>query len=125
MELKKNQTILIVEDDSEISFMIAAFLGDEGFDVVIAGDGAQALEQLSNNLRPDLILLDMMMPVMDGFQFSQELRARHYSPCPVIVTSAAVDIQERAKKISANAWISKPFSLDELHQLVIETLAGS
>ena len=122
MTQKASATILIVEDDAEIALMVSEYLKGEGFVVSVSENGATALTWLSQNKTPDLILLDMMMPVMDGHEFSVQFHDLYGNASPVVVMSAAIDIRERAKKISATGWIIKPFALGELHEIINETL---
>lgn len=110
--------ILIVEDNEEISLLLCEYLQGEGHDTSVAANGSIALEKIKDVGVPDLILLDMMMPVMDGTQFAIELRLKYQHPCPIIVMSAAVDIAARAREINAVSWISKPLRFTEILKLV-------
>src|SRR5688572_16402598 len=93
--------------------MLGRFLELEGFDVELASNGKQALERLSNGVHPCVILLDLMMPVMDGWQFRQEQVRRHdIAGIPVIIVSAAG--KERIAGIDANGYLSKPVDLEQL-----------
>ena len=106
-------TIFIVEDDVDTREMLGRFLELEGFGVETASNGRQALERLDRGLRVCVILLDLMMPVMDGWQFRREQVQRdELADIPVIVVSAAG--RERLQQIHANAYVSKPVDLDEL-----------
>lgn len=106
--------ILIVEDDETISSTIRAFLESEGYAILTAVNGAEALDQLKNKSMPHLILLDMKMPVMNGWQFALEFLNRHDHKSPIVVMTAAADAEQRAKDIHAIGWVGKPFLLDEL-----------
>ena len=106
-------TILIVEDGDEIRTSLGEMLTDEGFITVLARDGRVALDRLSEGLRPDLILLDMMMPRMDGPQFRQEqLLDPLVSAIPVVVMTALRSFDQRA--MQARATLHKPFTIDQL-----------
>ena len=106
-------TIFIVEDDPDTREMLGRFLELEGFTVRTAANGQQALEQLTGGLHVCVILLDLMMPVMDGWQFRREQeQRREIAGIPVIVVSAAG--RDRLQQIQANAYLSKPVDLDEL-----------
>jgi CheY-like chemotaxis protein len=104
--------VLVVEDEAGIRDALAAALVDEGYEVRAAGDGRAALAVLRGWL-PHVILLDLMMPVMDGWAFRAEQRrldaARHI---PVIVLSGARDIPAGTDKLGVAATIPKPFDLD-------------
>ncbi len=106
-------TVLIVEDDLDTREMLGRFLELEGYTVETAENGKRALERLGSGVGACVILLDLMMPVMDGWQFRQEqIRDAALADIPVIVVSAAG--RERLEKIHANAYLSKPVDLDEL-----------
>jgi CheY-like chemotaxis protein len=106
-------TVLIVEDDLDTREMLGRFLELEGFNVETAENGKRALERLGSGVGACVILLDLMMPVMDGWQFRQEqIRNSALAGIPVIVVSAAG--RERLEKIQADAYLSKPVDLDEL-----------
>jgi CheY-like chemotaxis protein len=110
-------TIFIVEDDTDTREMLGRFLELEGFTVESAANGAQALNRLSGGVRANLILLDLMMPVMDGWQFRKEqIRRAELADIPVIVVSAAG--RDRLEKIDADAYLSKPVDLEELLERV-------
>jgi CheY-like chemotaxis protein len=106
-------TIFIVEDDVDTREMLGRFLELEGYRVETACNGRQALDLLSQGLKANVIVLDLMMPVMDGWQFRRE-QVRHagLAEIPVIVVSAAG--RDRLEAIDANAYLSKPVDLDEL-----------
>ena len=107
------QTIFIVEDDVDTREMLRRFLELEGYRVEIAANGRQALDRLKAGLNACVIVLDLMMPVMDGWQFRREqVRHKALAAIPVIVVSAAG--RERLGEIRADAVVSKPVDLDEL-----------
>jgi CheY-like chemotaxis protein len=116
--------VLVVEDDVTIRTLIAEALEGEGYDVVTASNGAEALMMLVL-LKPDAILLDLMMPVMDGRAF---LAARRQDPrdaaIPVLILSAAHDLGALAPELGARACMAKPFDLDVL-LAVVEHLVQS
>lgn len=106
--------VLIVEDDPAIRTVLAEVLGDEGYGVVTAPHGAAALICLEQT-RPCLILLDLMMPVMDGFVFRAIQREMpHYASIPVIVLSAFAATVETAAMLDAAPYLCKPVQLDRL-----------
>jgi CheY-like chemotaxis protein len=106
-------TVLIVEDDLDTREMLEQFLEIEGFEVKTAENGQRALECLVEGCGACVILLDLMMPVMDGWQFRREqVRRADFADIPVIVVSAAG--RDRIEKIQADAYVSKPIDLDEL-----------
>jgi CheY-like chemotaxis protein len=108
--------VLIVEDDSDIREVLAAFLDDEGFQVYQAANGREALAVLQNMPQPALILADMMMPVMDGPTLIAALREDdQFATLPVIIVSAA-DVGAP----HGNRRIKKPFDLVDLLKIVSE-----
>jgi CheY-like chemotaxis protein len=109
--------ILIVEDDADLREMMAQLLTLEGFRASAVANGREALEYLSQGGKPDVILLDLMMPVMDGWEFRRKQQAdKVLSKVPVIVLSA-LD-QTRAADVSAVAFLKKPLDFDRLLELV-------
>jgi CheY-like chemotaxis protein len=112
-------TVFIVEDDTDTREMLCRFLELEGFHVESAPNGRAALDRLVAGTSASVIVLDLMMPVMDGWQFRREqVRTANLAEIPVIVVSAAG--RERLEQIDANAILSKPVDLDELLQRVTE-----
>ena len=109
--------VLVVDDDPDIGEFVSLALSDQGYDVETARNGADALERIGEH-PPDLILLDMRMPVMDGWEFARRYRERPGFHAPIAVFTAARDAEERASEIAADASIAKPFGLDELIALV-------
>lgn len=109
--------ILVVEDDDGIRDLVDLVLSTAGYEVLTAPNGAAAL-QLVGQARPDLVLLDMRMPVMDGWEFARQYRARPEPPAPILVLTAARDAAARAAEIDANGYLGKPFDLQELLALV-------
>jgi CheY-like chemotaxis protein len=111
-------TVLIVDDEPDILLMLRMSLEDEGHDVVLAADGKMALERIAER-RPDIVLLDLMMPVLDGWGVLNALKGRPDSP-PVIVVSASDSAAnvERARELGVAAYVTKPFNLPALVQLV-------
>lgn len=109
--------VLIVEDDPDLREMMAQLLTLEGFEAATAENGREALKYLRTNRAPDLILLDLMMPVMDGWEFKREQeRDAALAGVPVIVLSA-LD-QARAPEVAAHAFLKKPLDFDRLLELV-------
>ena len=106
-------TVFVVEDDVDTRDMLGRFLELEGYKVEVAGNGKQALERLTAGVHPCVILLDLMMPVMDGWQFRREqTRDQQLAEIPVIVVSAAG--RDRISEIDANAYLTKPVDLEQL-----------
>jgi CheY-like chemotaxis protein len=113
-------TIMIIDDDGGIRELITLYLAHNGYAAISASNGKEALDQLERDqVPPQLILLDLMMPVMDGAEFRQaQLAAPQLAGIPVIVMSAAENIESQAPALTANAYLPKPVDFDALLQLV-------
>ena len=105
--------ILVVDDTRNVQILLSDFLAGQDFEVFTASDGREALE-LTHNTHPDLILLDIMMPLMDGYQFISQLRRE--SGTPVIMITAKQQEADiiRGFELGADDYITKPFRLREL-----------
>jgi CheY-like chemotaxis protein len=109
-------TVLFIEDTSEQRDLVAFFLELNGYQVSLANNGVEGLAQ-ARKLHPDLILLDLGMPKMDGFQVMEEMRNdESLKDIPVVVISAwaAAKHQEQAEAAGAQAFITKPFELADV-----------
>lgn len=114
MKSAVQKKILVIEDDKDILYAIKIFLESEGYMVYIAENGFEAMEILKKSGVPHLILLDMKMPIMNGWEFAIEFLDKHDHLAPIVVMTAAADAEKRAKDISAIGWIEKPFKLEAL-----------
>lgn len=111
--------ILVVDDDDDIREVMQEVLTTEGFRVDVAKDGLDALSKLEVEAPPPLILLDMMMPRMDGEAFLKELRGKPaLADADVVIISGNAAAREKACNLQAVACLMKPFELDELLGLV-------
>jgi len=113
-------TILFVEDTTEQRDLVVMFLGMNGYRVEVANNGIEGLAQ-ARKLRPDLILLDLGMPKMDGYQMMEELRTdEELKDTPVVVISAwtAAKHRKQAETAGADDFISKPFELTHILTMV-------
>ena len=104
--------VLVVDDEPDIRATVQAMLETEGYHVGLAANGADALAAVERE-PPDLILLDMRMPVLDGWGFAAEMRRRGHD-IPVVVMTAARDAARWATDIAASAFVAKPFRYDDL-----------
>ena len=109
-----NKRILVVEDDATLASVLLDNLVYDGFDVECVADGLQALERIRTE-RPHLILLDVMIPSMDGFDVCRFVSARRDRP-PIIIISARTQQEDKIRglELGADDYVTKPFSLDEL-----------
>ncbi len=110
-------TVLVVDDDAVIVKMLTITLETSGYEVVTASNGEEALQAVLEE-EPDLILLDIMMPVMDGLEMLEELRKT--SQIPVIIISAFGDQDkvERARELGIECFLNKPFSMEILIEML-------
>ena len=116
--------MLIVDDDADIREILAEILVEVGFEVLTAANGREALALVRDTgLRPSLIVLDLMMPIMDGHAFRAAQRDMDdAADIPVIVLSAAHNVQTRASNMGAAAIFPKPFDLGTLLDAVARTV---
>jgi len=111
--------ILIVEDDDDIREALTQILQLEGYVVREAANGREALDISAQNPTPSLILLDLMMPVMDGWQFrAEQMKDPSLSKVPVVVISADASVHEKVASFGAASVLPKPISLDRLLRAV-------
>ena len=114
------KTVLICEDDSNLRTLVRLALGEE-YRFFEAPDGPSALE-LTRRIRPDLIVLDLMLPGRSGFEILSDLRDGDNAETPVIVISAWSESDEAAYEAGANRFVAKPFDPDELRDAAVELL---
>jgi two-component system chemotaxis sensor kinase CheA len=117
MEKLKNKTVLIVDDDDRNIFALRSYLEMLDMNVATAGDGQEAISLLQNDARPDMILLDMMMPLMDGYETLGILKQDAIlKQIPVIAVTAKAMKGDRERCMEAGAWdyISKPIDMKAL-----------
>jgi CheY-like chemotaxis protein len=111
--------LLIVEDDADVRETLVLVLESEGFEVRAARDGRDALDILHGGFRPRLILLDLMMPVMNGWEFRAEMkRDPQLAGIPVVFVSALEPAPDRAAALEAAGFLHKPFDLEALLETV-------
>ena len=104
--------ILVADDDPSILYLVADILRDEGYAVELARNGREALDVIARRDVPALVVLDMRMPVVDGWEFASRLRAQQLNP-PILVMTAARNAREWAAEIEAVGYLAKPFDLDD------------
>ena len=119
MELRPEMAkkgVFLIEDDQDIRSSIIDILEEEGFAIDWAANGQEALDVMEG-YDPDLILLDMKMPVMNGWEFCRALEGRGPRP-PIVVLTAAPDPAARAAEAHADGWLGKPFEYADLEATV-------
>jgi CheY-like chemotaxis protein len=109
----QRRRILVVDDDASIRTFVQSALADTGYDVKLAVNGQQALDEVARE-RPHLILLDVRMPGVDGWEVLDALRSAAGDQTPVVVMTAEYSGQERALASGAQGYLAKPFELDDL-----------
>ena len=111
-------TVLVVEDDERIQRLVEIVLRGEGYRVLQAMDGQHALEVMASE-QPDLVLLDLMLPVIDGWALRERLRQQpDTANIPVVLMSAVRNLPETAQELGVADYLSKPFEIDDLIQSV-------
>src|SRR5919108_2663995 len=115
--MAEGKAVLVVEDDPAMRELVEVILEDAGFLVRTAADGQAALERVAQEL-PGVILLDMRMPRMNGWEFARAFRAQYDRRTPIVVLTAATDARQRAQEIEAEGYLGKPFELDDLVRTV-------
>ena len=116
MGTKTTSRILVVDDEPQVVWMLQFSLEAEGYQTLSARDGRAALDEVREH-HPSIVLLDIMMPVMDGWAFLEELQALPADERPrVIVVSSRSSLRDRAKaaELGADAFVAKPFNVDDL-----------
>jgi CheY-like chemotaxis protein len=111
-------SVLVVDDDPDVRVMLETYLELEGFDVLTASNGLDALQRL-RDVRPSVILLDLMMPVMDGVEFRRQQQGQPVlRDIPVVCLSARHDAQQTASRLGVTDCLAKPLDLQALISVV-------
>ena len=117
MEKFKNKTVLIVDDEERNVFALASYLETFDMKIITAADGQEAIDLMKSGSKPDIVLMDMMMPVMDGYEALNIMKQRYeLKDIPVIAVTARAAQMDKERCLAAGAWdyISKPVKLDLL-----------
>ena len=114
--MNRGKTVLIIEDDQAIGESLELLFSSRGFDVLHAENGDDALTILRHRAAlPSLLLLDIVMPVMDGWAFrSHQTQDPRLAPIPVIVMTASGNAAQKAASMAAQGWIEKPIDVARL-----------
>ncbi|HYX36118.1 MAG TPA: response regulator [Oligoflexus sp.] len=114
--------ILVVDDAEDIRMLVRRLLVKKGYDVICVNNGREALDALESvEVLPDLIILDLMMPIMDGFEFRDQQRSiSRFSSIPVIVMTADSNVGKNVKRLDPKRLIPKPFDALVLLAVVAE-----
>ena len=108
-----SQKVLVVEDDNNIAELLRLYLQKDGFEVSHAADGGKAVE-MAKEIQPDLVLLDIMLPVMDGWQVCRELRKTMKMPIIMLTAKGETEDKVSGLEMGADDYIVKPFEVKEL-----------
>ncbi|WP_129630053.1 response regulator transcription factor [Candidatus Oscillochloris fontis] len=108
-----SKTILVVDDHANVRLLLKDYLSEHGFRVITASDGSEALA-VAGRENPDLILLDVMMPKLDGFAFMQQFRKRHTTPVIMLTARIAESDKVVGLELGADDYVTKPFGMHEL-----------
>jgi CheY-like chemotaxis protein len=113
------ETVLIIEDDDDTREALVELLAIEGHPSITTTNGREALHELEAGLRPCLILLDLMLPVMSGWEFRrQQLLDPRWADIPIIIVSGANDLPAQAERLGATAFLAKPIALQPFYEIV-------
>jgi CheY-like chemotaxis protein len=116
-----NRVVLVVEDDAAIRAVISDVLEERGFRVLVSSNGAEALDYLET-LQPDVVVLDLLMPVMHGWEFMESYIERtRGKPIPIVVVSVNPVLPRSYDKFGVRVCLRKPFQVDELLRAVEES----
>ncbi len=114
-------TVLMVDDDLRNTFALSNMLEDKGLEVIVAENGQKALEELDKHPEIELVLMDIMMPVMDGYEAMEKIRAqKKYKDLPIIALTAKAMAEDKSKclKSGANDYMNKPVDVEKLLSLI-------
>ncbi len=114
--------VLVVDDDPDIRALLVSLLSEDGYDARSARDGRDALEVL-DTWTADVVVLDLMMPVMDGWTFAERMRERWN--IPIVVLSAATDVKRHGSRLGAADVMPKPFDIETLLPCIARVARGS
>jgi CheY-like chemotaxis protein len=118
-----SRRVAIVEDDEDIRSILADILRHESYETA-ESDGIGAIDVIAS-FRPSLVLLDLMMPEVDGFQVGEQMKSDpELAQIPIVILTARTDIAESAQRVGTPWYVSKPWNIDELLEMVETALAA-
>jgi two-component system chemotaxis response regulator CheY len=118
------QRVLVIDDDDDLADALREVIRDFGYSVAVARHGADALE-LVKHLAPNVILLDLNMPFMDGWSFVSQYRRGGKTGARIVLVTAHADAPDIATRLGADGFIAKPFAVDDLIMVLAEQLPVS
>lgn len=116
--------VLVIDDDDAVCELLRQSLSDRGFAVATVQHGAAALELVKHH-QPAVILVDLRMPIMDGWAFVEQYRRMADPPASIVLLSAVKDLEATAKRLGAEGFVRKPFQIEELTAAVQRCLASA
>jgi two-component system, chemotaxis family, chemotaxis protein CheY len=117
--MRRIHSILIVEDDPDLQEAMAVILDAEGYRIIAAGDGQEAIDRLRDGARPSVIVLDLMLPRKDGRQFrTEQLADPRFAAIPVIAYSGDARVAETARALRVQHWFQKPVDFGALLEAI-------
>jgi CheY-like chemotaxis protein len=116
--------VLVVDDDDAMCELLRQALTDQGYAVATVPHGAAALELVKHH-QPAVILVDLRMPIMDGWAFVEQYRRMADPPASIVLLSAVKDLEATAKRLGAEGFVRKPFEIEELTAVVQRCLASA
>jgi CheY-like chemotaxis protein len=116
--------VLVIDDDDAVCEVLREVLTDEGYAVATVPHGAAALELVKHH-QPAVIILDLRMPIMDGWSFAEQYRRQTRPAASLILLSAMKDIEESARRIGAASFIQKPFELTDIVSKIERCIAAN
>ena len=122
------KTILIVDDSATMVLSVKSTLEMNGFNVVTASDGVQALAKLKGGIKPDLIITDVNMPNMDGLELIRNVKTLpgfRFTPILTLTTESQAVKRDQAKQLGATGWLVKPVSGPDLIKVIKQVLPGA
>ena len=122
------KSVLIVDDSPTVLLSLKTNLEMNGFKVETASDGQDALNKLNSGVNPDLIITDLNMPKMDGFEFIKNVRQKkefRFKPILVLTTESQLQKRQEAKRLGATGWLVKPVSGSDLIKVIKKVLPGA
>jgi CheY-like chemotaxis protein len=119
--------VLVIEDDTEIREALSDILSSEGYTVHTANNGQEGLDYLkTQRQKPGIIILDLMMPIMDGWHFrNHQLQDPDLAKIPVVIITADGNASQKAKAMNATAGLKKPIDLDEFLETIQKSIISS
>jgi two-component system chemotaxis response regulator CheY len=123
-----SKTILYVDDSTTLQMSMKSMLSVQDYQVELAGDGIEAMDKLKGGLKPDLIITDINMPRMGGFELIKNVRALasfRFTPILTMTTESQQDKRDEGKRLGATGWLVKPTSSSDLLAILHKLLPGT